>query len=92
MPTPEIVTLAEAKAYLRVDGTEDDAVVQSILDAATEAALAYADTFDPEVDETPARLKLAILGHIAVAYDQRENVDTPTASLGLARPLRTLDI
>lgn len=90
MPTPEIITLADAKAYLRVDDDHEDAVIQAIVDAANEAAVDYADGWDPE-SEPPARLKLAALGHAATAFDNRESVDVPAASQGLARPLRSMD-
>jgi uncharacterized phage protein (predicted DNA packaging) len=90
MSTPEIVTLDEAKTYLRVDGDADDGLIVTLIAAATEAALSYADAYDPET-EVPARLKLAVLGHIAAAYDEREKVDVPVTSQGLARSLRTLD-
>lgn len=90
MSTPEIITLAEAKAYLRVDHDGEDATIQTLIDAACEAAVDYADAWDAATD-APARLRLAVLGHVARAFDARDDVDVPAASQGLARPLRTIE-
>lgn len=87
-----IVTLAEAKAWLRVDDDHEDAVIQCLIDAATEAALGYSDAFDRQTMTAPARLKLSILGHIAMAFEERDKIDAPAPSQGLIRPLRSLDI
>lgn len=43
MATPVLVTLAQAKDHLRVDGTHEDADIQLKLAAATEMAIAYLD-------------------------------------------------
>lgn len=86
----EIITLADAKAYLRVDHADEDAVIGAIVAAANEAVSEFADAWDTETD-VPARLKLAALGHVATAFDARNDVDMPAASQGLARPLRALD-
>ena len=93
MPTPEIVTLAEAKQYLRVDHSDEDAMISMLIVSATEAALVYADGYDPDTDEQPTRLKLAILAHVARAYDNREDgADAPPSSGRLLMPLRDMEV
>lgn len=43
MATPEIVTLDQAKAHLRIDGTEADDDIRLKLSAATQMAITYLD-------------------------------------------------
>lgn len=90
MPAPEIVTLNEAKAWLRVDADDENATIQSLIDAATEAALEYADAFDPTAEPSP-RMKLAILAHVSNAFRNRENPEAPGASKSLIQHLRVMD-
>lgn len=40
-PTPSVMSLAEAKLHLRVDFNDDDALIESLIEAATLAAEAY---------------------------------------------------
>lgn len=88
----EIVTLAEVKSYLRVDHDDEDALIALLIGAATEAALRLADSYNP-ADEPPLSLKLAILVHVARAYDNREDAaDTPPSAARLLSPLRQLDV
>lgn len=92
MPTPEIITLAEVKEWLRVDSDHEDDTLAILIAAATEDALDYADTWDSGT-EPPARLKLAVLAHIAQAWEgDRLKVAAPDTSQLLARPYRTLDV
>lgn len=88
----DIVTLAEVKGYLRVEHSDEDATIALLIGAATEAALRLADIYDPE-QEPPLSLKLAILVHVARAYDNREDAaDTPPSAVRLLSPLRQLDV
>ena len=86
-----IVTVAEARRYLRVDESDDDAQNAMMIAAATEAALVVADTWD-QASPPPARLQLAVLAHVAQAYDDRTNVGAPADNTRLLGPLRTLDV
>jgi hypothetical protein len=63
----DLVTLAEAKAYCRVDGSDDDAVLAVLISAASEAVLEAAD---PNT-AVPGRLKLAVLSRVAESFDKR---------------------
>lgn len=86
-----LVTLDEAKAWLRVDGDEEDPVILLLIAAASEAVLATADGWDG-TGEAPDRLKLAVLARVAVAYDDRVNVSAGTGEDRLVQPFRVLDI
>ena len=64
------ITLAEAKAFLRVGDDAEDALVQLLIAAATgrvETAVGLVLT-----DPTPAPLRLAILMLVAHGYEHRE--------------------
>jgi uncharacterized phage protein (predicted DNA packaging) len=89
--TPQIVSVDEAKLYLRVEHGEEDTLIYDMIEVATEAVCEYADKFDPETDEVPARIRLAILAHVAQAYDCGD-IDQPAAAQSLTRPMRTLDV
>lgn len=90
--TLEIVTLAEAKTFLRVDGNDDDATITLLIEAATETALSLAERYDPTTP-APASLKLAILVHVARAFDNREDAaDTPPSAARLMARYRQLEI
>ncbi|KQN08150.1 head-tail connector protein [Sphingomonas sp. Leaf28] len=96
--TPDIVSLEEAKLFVRVDHDHEDSLFEVIIQAATDAVLEYADDWKPRDDwlpgdEVPARIRLAILCQIATAYDERQDgADTPEAALRLIRPLRRLSV
>lgn len=69
-----LVTLEEAKEYLRVDNDADDNLITGTIAAATGIALAY--TGDPtiaDLDPVPADLKHGILVGVAHLYDQAGN-------------------
>jgi len=88
----EIVTLQEAKLYCRVDSDEEDALIITLIRAASDAAIDIASDWMPGA-EAPARLKLAVLAHVASAYDNRDSgVDSPDAARRLLFPLRKLDV
>jgi uncharacterized phage protein (predicted DNA packaging) len=91
---PNIVTLEEAKLFMRVDADDEDLTIETLIAAATEAALAYADGIVPtDSMEYPARVKLSILTHVAQAFGNRENgADAPASTMRLMQPLRSLEV
>ena len=66
-----IITMEETKRYLRVDGTEDDILVMSLIDAAeTYLHNATGNTFDG----TNSLAKLLCLVLVTDWYENREHV------------------
>ena len=81
---PQSLTLAEARAFLRVPDASEDAVLTILIDAA-EARIASAAsvTLSPT---SPAPLRLAVLTLVAHAYEHR---DAGEPSLALVEPWLT---
>ncbi|OYY70350.1 head-tail connector protein [Sphingomonas sp. 28-63-12] len=92
MATPEIVTLYQTKEFLRVIADDEDGMIMDLIVAATEAVLTVADGFNPE-GEPSARIRLAIMTHVAQAYLNREDgADLPKSAARLVHPLRSLTV
>ena len=85
-----LVTLAEAKTYLRVDTTDDDAMITSLISAAGflakdvgrltddqwTAVQADPDPEDPaDLVSLRAIMKVAVLFALAYLYEHREEAD-----------------
>jgi uncharacterized phage protein (predicted DNA packaging) len=65
-----LYTLPEVKAYLRVEHSDDDALIQSIMDAAEKRVLQYCNiSIVPPGAE--AEFKLAAMMVVASGYDLR---------------------
>ena len=85
-------TLDQAKANLRVDHTDEDALIQSMIQAATYSVADYLDIAheDMELLAPPAPVEAAILLRVADLYENREAVtdrslhDNPTFARLLA--------
>lgn len=89
----ELVTLAEAKSFLRVDDADEDTTIAMLIGAATEAVLTIADAWAPvEGLPVPERLRLAVLARVAIAFDNREKVTGADGEFALIAPLRALEI
>lgn len=87
-----IVTLALAKEHLRVDGTDEDELIQLYLDAAEIAAERYLgrtiyatpeDVPDDDADGMAlnASIVAAVLVHAATLYRWRESIGTTTGTV-----------
>lgn len=89
--TALIVTLAEAKLYLRIDGADEDDTIDLMISAASDAVRDVATDWDGTGD-VPDRLKLAVLARIHIAFDNRGSVEAGTGELPMLTPLRTLEV
>lgn len=89
----ELVTLAEAKAFLRVDSADEDGTIAMLIGAATEAVVTLADGWVPlEGEPIPDRIRLVVLARVAVAFDDREKVTGADGETHLLGPLRLLTV
>lgn len=86
-----LVTLSEVKAYLRIDHTDDDAVLGLLISAASDAVRDVATDWDG-VGETPDRIKLAVLARVVVAFDNRGSLEPGTGELPMLMPFRALEV
>lgn len=67
-----IVTLEEAKLYLRVDGEEDDSLILHFLSTAEDICEGILRKTLVEFDPLPETLRNAVLFLVANLYEQRE--------------------
>jgi uncharacterized phage protein (predicted DNA packaging) len=65
------MSLKELKQYLRVDYTDDDSLIELMLDAVKDEMQELIPTFDP--DKPTNRQKLLICAYVKELYDQRGN-------------------
>jgi hypothetical protein len=81
---PQSLTLAEARAFLRVADAAEDPILTILIDAAeARVAAATGVTLSPA---SPAPLRLSVLILVAHAYEHR---DAGEPSLALAEPWLT---
>ena len=78
-----LVTLEEAKNYLRVDTADDDRLIETILSAAHQMSMDILRTDDPAVLEQEADAKVAVLYTTAYLYEHREEADHKALVLSL---------
>ena len=64
------MTLAEVKAYLKVEGDEEDDLLYTMMDAAEE----YIKSAVGELDETKKRVKMLYFACVQDMYDNRQLV------------------
>lgn len=72
MAVTGLITLEEAKAYLRVDGNEEDDLIARLIASAERLCL---DTIRKEEPEETAAFKMAVLFSVAYLYEHREDAD-----------------
>ena len=70
-----MLTLAETKLHLRVDHSDEDALITALMDTATAACADYLNMEAADlVVAVPAPIKSAALLLIGTLYEQRESV------------------
>lgn len=65
-----IVSLEEARAHVRAEGQEDDAMLQIYIDAAIDRVIQFIGRPIPESE--PAGIKAAVLLYVGDLYEHRE--------------------
>lgn len=86
-----IITLQEAKEFIRVEHHDEDSLIESLVLTATETALAHADGLI-ETDPMPESVRTSALLHVARLYDGRSEGAAPVASVALANRYRKWDV
>ena len=93
-------TLEQAKAHLRVDHTHEDALIQSMIDAATQSVANHLDMHADDMEDyidMPAPVAAAILLRVADLFENREAANdrpyskNPTFE-ALLNPYRSLSV
>ena len=70
-----LVTVDEAKLYLRLDGTEEDALIQTLLETAESLCQDIVRTNFDEMEEVPEIVKVGIRYAVTYLYENREKAD-----------------
>lgn len=78
-----IVTLAEAKEYLRVDGDAEDVTVESLLKAAQKLCEDVARLDSEEFESAGETAKIATLFTLGYFFEHREDADHKALTLTL---------
>lgn len=78
-----LVTLEEAKTYLRVDSSDEDSLIEQIIQTSEKLCADVARLNADEILEEAASTKLAVLYAIAYMYEHREEADHKALTLSL---------
>ena len=78
-----MISLEEAKNYLRVDTADDDTLIQNILIAAEKLCMDILRTDEQSVLEAEPNAKVAVLYAAAYLYEHREEADHKALALSL---------
>lgn len=78
-----MISLEEAKNYLRVDTADDDALIQNILTATEKLCMDILRTEERSVLEAEPNAKVAVLYATAYLYEHREEADHRALTLSL---------
>ena len=72
MAVTGLITLEEAKAYLRIDGNEEDDLIARLIASSERLCL---DILRKEEPEETTAFKMAVLFSVAYLYEHREDAD-----------------
>ena len=78
-----MVTLDEAKNYLRVDYADDDALILQLIDTAERLTKDAGRLSDEEFDSNESSVRIAVLYAIGYLYEHREEADLHELTLML---------
>lgn len=87
----DLVTLDEAKAYIRVMHNHEDGIISLMVAAASKAVIAVADAWDG-TGEVPAQLKMAVLARVGILFDERYSVRGAEGEDRFVSPFRVIGI
>lgn len=78
-----MVTLDEAKTYLRLDNSDEDDLVLSYIDTAEKLCQDMTRLSDDKFAEESSRVRIAVLYAVAYLFEHREEADHKELSLTL---------
>ena len=78
-----MVSLDEAKNYLRVDYADDDALILQMIDSAERLTKDAGRLSDEEFDNSETSVRIAVLYAIGYLYEHREEADLHELTLML---------
>ena len=70
-----IITLEEMKNYLRVDHSDDDALIESLISSSERLCMDVARIEDTERFEQQENAKISVMYAVAYLYEHREEAD-----------------
>ncbi|WP_367650161.1 head-tail connector protein [Burkholderia contaminans] len=79
-PMSDLITLAQAKAQLRITDTDSDGELASLVSAASDIVVGYLKTVEAAAytaDTVPPRVRTAVLLVLASLYEDREGANDP---------------
>lgn len=80
------MTLAEVKQYLRVDGSEEDALIQTMMAAAEDFVIGAVGTYD----ESQPKAKMLYMAAVQDMYDNRQLVAVNAAGYSASQHYRNM--
>lgn len=78
-----MISLAEAKNYLRVDHCEDDALIQELLLTAKQLCINVGRMSEEELEDNEDTTKTAMLFTVSYLYENRNTADFKKLTLTL---------
>lgn len=78
-----MISLAEAKNYLRVDHNEDDALIQELLLTAKKLCMDVGRMSEEELEDNEDTTKTAMLFTVSYLYENRNTADFKKLTLTL---------
>lgn len=70
-----VITLDEAKLYLRVEGDDENALITNFIESSSEICEGILRFPLTEFTEMPETIKLSMLYSVSKMYEERENFD-----------------